>query len=733
MAWNGRLEVSNLTAANGVRRVVWQQPVLIALSARETAQGPVIESLKCQSSFLNLEASGTPSQLSGSATFDAGKLAEQSRGFVDLGGLRLAGDGWAKLNWTRTADGTFDAGAQFRINGFQWALSDRPAWTEDALALSVSATGRAESGEQNRLDTAVVNLESGSDLVEVRLVEPVANLRRGQPLPLEIHSRGQLARWPGRLAIWLPIKDWTASGSYDLVAGAAVSTGALALGQTRLTADNLEVRSPQIFLREPKAELTLAGRWDWASHRVELQSASMSCASVSAQATKLVCAVPPQGQVELTGSVVFQAALDRIHAWTAVDPKVPPSWRMAGQLAARADFQQSAGLVSGRVDGRIADLDIVHRSGQRFQEREVRFVGQGNYNDVSRSVHIEQAEFTSTTARCTASGKIAGVGSQPDLDFSGRIDYDLDRFTQFLRSFAGDGVRLGGRGSSPFSYRGIWGSDKAVATGALSWNWAQLYGFQLGAGQLQASLTKGLLDVKPLDVECNEGRLRVAPQVRFAGEPKEIALPAGRIVDQVRITPAMCVGLLQYVAPLLAGVSTAEGRFSIDLEGCRLPLGNQAGLIRWPEAEIAGKLVVHSAQIGPGYLIQELAQLLGHANPVYVMRESVVPFRVTKGRIYHEQMELALGDVTLRTYGSVGFDQTLSLMVEMPIPPKWQTGKILGPALKNQTLKLPIGGYLRQPKIDHAALDQITRQFLQGTTNVFQSGLNKLLGPLPKR
>ncbi len=734
MTWNGRLEVTDLTASSGARRVVWRQPVLIDLSARETAEGPVIENLKCQSSFLNLQASGTPSRLTGSATFDAGKLAEQLRGFVDLRGMRLAGDGWSKLDWSRTADGRFDAGVQLRINGFQWALPDRPAWTEDALTLAVSATGRAELGGQSRLDTATAKIESGSDLVEVRLAEPVADFRGSRPLPLEVHSRGQLARWPGRLAIWFPIKDCTAGGSYDLVAGATVSTGTVALTQTRLEADNLEVRSPQFVLREPKTELTLAGRYDWTSRRVELASLTVACASLSAQATKLVWALPPQGPAELTGSVTFQAALDRIHAWTAVDPKVPPSWRMAGQLAAKADFQQSAGLISSRFDGRITDLDIVHRSGQRYQEREIRFVGQGSYNDVSRSIHIEQAEFTSTAARGTLAGKMAGIGSPPDVDLSGRVDYDLDRITLFLRSFAGDGVRLGGRGSSPFSYRGVWGSDNAVATGALSWNWAQLYGFQLGAGQLEASLTKGLLDVKPLNVECNEGHLTVAPQVRLAGEAKEIAVPAGRIVDQVRITPAMCASLLQYIAPLLAGVTTAEGRFSIDLEGCRLPLGNEAGLIRWPEAEIAGKLVIHSAQIGPGFLIRELAQLFGSATPAYLIRESAVPFRVTKGRIYHQQMELAFSDVTLRSYGSVGFDQSLSLMVEVPVPPKWQTSKLLGTALKDQTIKLPIVGSLRQPKIDRTAFDQITRQIFQGgTQNMIQSGLNKILGPLPKR
>ncbi len=745
MGWKGRLEVSNLTANNGGRPVVWKQPVLVTLAAKETAQGPVIENLKCESSFLKVQASGTPSQLTGTATFDAGKLAEQLRGFVDLAGTRLAGDGWAQLNWKRTADGTFDAGAQFRLNGFQWAVPERPAWTEDALTLTVSATGRTDSTARNRLDTAVVKLESGRDLVEVRLVEPVADFRGSGPWSLEVHSQGQLARWPGRLALWLPSKNWTAGGSYDLVTGATISETGIAVRQARFTADNLEIAGPKLAVREPKAELTLAGRWDGKTRRLELDSASVSCATIAAQANRFVCAVPPREPVELSGTVTYQAALDRIRGWTAVDPKTPPSWRLAGRLGGKAEFQQSVGLITGRVDGQVTDLDIVHSSGQRYQEREVRFVGQGNYNDVSRLVHIEQAEFTSATIRCALSGKIVNVGAQPDLQLAGRIDYDMDRLSQFIRSMVGEGVRLGGRGSSPIAYQGVWGSDTAVAAGKLGWTWAQLYGFQLGAGELQASLSKGVFEVRPLDLECNEGRLRMAPQFRFAQEPKEISCAAGRVVDQVRLTPAMCGTLLQYIAPLLAGTTSAEGRFSIDLEGFRLPLASQGTLansayspVKWSEAEIAGKLVIHSAQIGPGFLIQELAQLFGRATPAYLIQESTIPFRMTKGRIYHQQMDLVFNEMKLRTYGSVGLDQSLALMVEMPIPPKWQTGKILGPALKDQVIKLPIGGNLRQPKIDRTAFDQIARQFLQNATqtvikNRIGGQLDKLMGPLPKR
>lgn len=742
MVWKGRFEVADLKADNGGRPVVWQQPVLITLAARETAQGVVVEKLQCDSSFLKLQASGSPSQLTGTATFDAGKLAEQLRGFSDLGGTQLAGDGWAQLNWKRTADGAFDAGAQVRVNGFQWALPQRPAWTEDALTLTFSATGRTASWIPDRLDTAVAKFESGPDLVEVRLMEPATDLRAGGPWAVEIHSRGQLQRWPGRLAVWLPSKTWTAGGTYELVTGATLASHAIALRQLRFAAENLDFTGPELALREPKVDLTLTGRWDGETRRLELENANATCASLAVEANRFVCAVPPRGPVELSGTLTYQASLDRIRAWTTLDPKSAPAWRMAGKLSGKAEFQQSAGLISGRIEGQIADLDIVHVSGQRYQEREVRFLGQGNYNGVSQQVHIEQMELASGTVRCSASGKVLRFGPQPDLQLAGRIDYDMDRFTQFLRSTVGEGVRLGGRGSSPFSYQGVWGSDDAVASATLGWSWAQLYGFQLGAGELQASLTKGAVEIRPLDVECNEGRLRLAPQFVVAREPKELTLRAGRVVDQVRITPAMCASLLQYIAPLLAGVTSAEGRFSIDLDSFRLPLVRRAsqagavatGPVNWNEAEIAGKLIIHSAQIGPGFLIRELAQLFGRATPAYLVRESTIPFQLSKGRVQHRQMDLVFNEMTLRSYGSVGLDQSLSMVIEMPIPPKWQNGKILGTALKDQVIQLPISGYLRQPRIDRTAFDQIARQFLQNATqNVIKNRLGELLSPPQKR
>jgi hypothetical protein len=62
-AWQGRLEVSNLTASKSGWPVAWQWPILVTLAAKQTAQGPVFDSLKWESGFLKMQASGTPSHL----------------------------------------------------------------------------------------------------------------------------------------------------------------------------------------------------------------------------------------------------------------------------------------------------------------------------------------------------------------------------------------------------------------------------------------------------------------------------------------------------------------------------------------------------------------------------------------------------------------------------------------------------------------------------------------------
>jgi translocation and assembly module TamB len=207
-----------------------------------------------------------------------------------------------------------------------------------------------------------------------------------------------------------------------------------------------------------------------------------------------------------------------------------------------------------------------------------------------------------------------------------------------------------------------------------------------------------------------------------------LTLPPGPLAAQVQITPAMCATALKYIAPVLADVSTARGSFSISLDGCRVPLEDPA------KGELAGQLTIHSVEVGPGPLVRELAILLGRAAPATLRRESVVQFRMVGGRVYHQGLELIFPDLTIRTYGSVGLDQTMAIMAEMPVPPKWLGNNVLGSAMRDQIIRLPIGGSLSSPQIDRRELERVSGQFLENAArNVIEDELNRqlerLLGP----
>ncbi len=254
-----------------------------------------------------------------------------------------------------------------------------------------------------------------------------------------------------------------------------------------------------------------------------------------------------------------------------------------------------------------------------------------------------------------------------------------------------------------------------------------MFGFQFGPGVAKSELAGGLLRVLPVDMPVNQGRIHLEGQAQLAGGPALATVPAGTMIDHVAVTQEICNHGLMFVAPVVANVAQAEGQFSVAIDSCRVPLADPK------TAEIAGRLTIHNIQVGPGPLVQELTVLMGNPAPVKLQQESQVPFRVVQGRIYHQNLELVFPEFTIRTYGSVGFDQSLALMAELPVPPKWLANNPAAGSLANQTIQLPIGGTLSQPKIDGRTLEQLTAKFVGQAAegmlrNGLDQGLNKLLG-----
>jgi translocation and assembly module TamB len=728
--WHGQFETASLKATDMAtnRPIVWDKPLIAMFDAHDVAGGnPIVDRVTCQSDFLSVEGGGTTDNLTAKLAFNLDKLANQLKQFITMGDLQMAGDGSGNLAWRRSTSQQFDAGADIQVRGFQLGMTGQPTWREDSLFVNASAKGQTNFDANTRIDTASINMKSGFDQIDVSLLSPVKNLQGGGVWSVVLKMQGLLQNWPGRLAVWLPMKNVQMNGSYILQADGVASKDGADLRQMGFAAEPMVMASPWVNVNEKRVDATAAGSWNQSKRRLQVPSASFKCSTAAVAASNVVMAMPEIGPTEMAGNLNYEGDVGRMRQWF-VDPKtkLPPSWQLGGQLKGSAIVQQTAGVIHGTTTAEVANLAVVDSLGKQVQEPIVRLVAQGDYSTQSKTLQLTQCEFTSSAVTAAAAGNMTPANGRNNAQLEGKVNYDLQRLSTLLGPCLGPNVRAAGRGSSSVSYRGPLSLAEGAGEATLHWDSANLYGFPLGPTDIKASMANGAAQIEPIDVAVSGGTVHLAPRVQFTSNPMELSLPKCALARKIQVNTAMCGSMLQYIAPALAGATSAQGSFSIDLDDCRIPFGDLN------KVNVTGRFTVHSMVVSPGPMVHELAVFMSREAPAQLKQESVVPFQMVNGRVYHKNLQLMFPDITICTSGSVGVaDQSMDITVQMPVPPKWQAGTtVLANAVKNQTITVPLRGTLVKPALDQRVVQQLSAQFMKKAAgNVIEGELNRLFTP----
>ncbi len=217
------------------------------------------------------------------------------------------------------------------------------------------------------------------------------------------------------------------------------------------------------------------------------------------------------------------------------------------------------------------------------------------------------------------------------------------------------------------------------------------------------------------------------------------------VLDHVAITPQMCRSWLMYIAPIVANVASIQGQLSMEIERAEilpLDLNNQT---------VAGKVYVHGATVGPGPLSD---QLIGIARQIRAMRKGVtldvnsinddlwvqmpeqkISYTIERGLISHKDLQLKIGDVIVKTSGGARLDGQLQMVASVPVQQEWLNENQYLASLAGQTIDLPIGGTIQQPRVDFAGLTSIGQQLISSAAQKalqgqVDKGLNKILAPI---
>jgi len=222
-------------------------------------------------------------------------------------------------------------------------------------------------------------------------------------------------------------------------------------------------------------------------------------------------------------------------------------------------------------------------------------------------------------------------------------------------------------------------------------------------------------------------QLSASPQFSFAAGSQQLFLPSGPLLTRVQVSRQVSQTMLKYIAPVVASATHTEGEFSVRLSDSRVPLANPQ------HAQVTGLLEVHRLSVVPGPMLQELAtaveqlkaladrkQFLAaatrrRATKGLTITDRNIDFEVHQGRVYHRNLEFVIDGVPVRSHGSVGFDQTLALVFEIPIQKKW-LGEYFR-SLAGHTLTIPVSGSFDKWKFDLRAVADLSQHALQGAAS----------------
>jgi len=544
-------------------------------------------------------------------------------------------------------------------------------------------------------------------------------------------------------------------------------------GSAKIDLTNLHVVSQSsdwaMRIDEPSVQFSGDCRWDTSDKSLvsrEMQLISSSLTFRSRDVSMQFGTLPPgkSSATTATGEVAFRANLEHLASIfgmtdLGMEGQGESTWprgKTTGTLKLSGDDEQLQVDFSATTE----PLQVVRTdAGQPdivWAEPRLEATGKATYTIDAGQLELQDVQLTGQTFRLLGSATLDQLATERLLRAVGTLEYQEEALDQLLATYLGPEVRLQGDRRVRFQVSGSladaetsgeplhWSRRWNVSTDA-GWSTAMVYGLPLSAGRVQGTLRDGQLQFAPLDIGVGQGRLTASPQVIFDTNPQQLLLPQGPLISKVQISPKVSETMLKYVAPVVAGAARVEGNFSVVLQEAKIPLADAKG------ARVLGRLDVHQMRVSPGPMIAGLVAVLEQIDALTkgkpLLQASLVPndskaitinnrqidFQVSEGRVYHRNLEFEVDGILVRSYGSVGFDETLALEIEIPIQDRWIQRQRSMQSYAGQTIKIPIHGTFSKPQVDLRAVANFSSLMVQGAaTEAIGGEINRALEKLFK-
>ena len=394
---------------------------------------------------------------------------------------------------------------------------------------------------------------------------------------------------------------------------------------------------------------------------------------------------------------------------------------LTGRVAWVGSCNSSSGIVTLEGKGALTDFQVKSEE-KSFREPLLEFTHLTILEQSKESLMLKNTRFTSQTISAQFTGSIDKYNSLCLLDLKGNYEGSWEKITALLHEIApdtaqtfaftgniGGNFHLTGPARQPASQPAYRNLNAALDLG---WSAANIYGLELGETKLSPTMTEGTIQFADANIPASEGNVLLDGLIlNLTGPEPALQIPAKlQILKHVHITADFARTMLSRINPIFADLAALEGFISLQLENVTLPLSEkikQTGTGR-------GHLDLTQLQVRPEGLLAHLFRLGNlDSQKTQSLKVPSLDFSIKNGRIHYDNFILSFEDkFDLKFYGSVGFDDTLELVVSLPLSAALleQFG-IKGPTrdyvrlLADTRIDVPLAGTRLQPKLDFSKVN----------------------------
>lgn len=677
------------------------------------SSGVSIRATQLKSDFAQIDVEGTPQQMTATVSGDLDRLQQNLSQVVDMGDSRFAGRFNGRFDLKRSSDERFDLTAQLDAENLQIT---QPDGSLKLNRCTVRHDGHVElpEGKQAKIvskqtqldiDQAASVLASGSYDLNDSAFSAQVDLSR---LDLGFVNRQASLLGVGGL-----------SGMDGTVTARTTLTGSAG---GKLSGDG-EWQVTRLVLDGKPVTDSMQGRLSGLSLDTQARQCTVNQAKVDSTIAKLDAdgvhltwgdALNLAGRIQV-GAELAQAipVIARVSGW-----QDPP--RMKGRVAINSNVKSEgegfAALGTGTIDG----FEMATESGAMLRDR-FQFEWDAAVARSPEQIKVRKLSAQSNMLTTSLSGQVDDYAKTCRLNLSGDYKLDWAKVNDLIHTLAPSTkstVSLAGQPTGRVVAAGaLFGPDAGLALEGLNaeagtgWSSASIYGVDMQQASFKPVMRNGVLALPETAIGASGGTVRLAGQVDMRPETPVLRIPGQlKMLDKVMISKQLGEELLGRINPMFVQMAEVEGQIDMSVQSLELPLGESIT----HGGGGGGAIDLRALKIQPGGFMAHLMELGGlGSREKYGMTVGKLVFTVRDGRIWYDNLTVDFGgqyDLAFR--GSVGFDDTLDLIVSMPVRAALlERLRVSGPVLEyarkleGTRVEAPLVGTRKNPNLDLSKVD----------------------------